>query len=170
MLELRARHGLLLETVAAVDVQVPPMVHALVGREPTADMSPGLARLCLRYLIPVALREGRIDLSAYRPELMTDPEILELASRVRVRADDNPDPNAFDPQTVVITMRDGSIHEITKQRSLGSPDAPVSAAALEDKARSNLVSGGLGSRADEIVAAVAGLTESRDVSTLWELL
>src|SRR5262249_16283431 len=55
------------------------------------------------------LLHGHIDLAHYRGAELTDPSTHELAKRLVVTCDDNPDPNALVPQEVVITLMDATV-------------------------------------------------------------
>jgi 2-methylcitrate dehydratase PrpD len=127
----RASHGVL-ATLAeirrsqrpmnSITANVPPLVHRLVGRPMTDDMTPAYARLCLPFLTALMLRTGRIDPRRFTPEDFADPLLREIAAAITIEVDDNPDPNALSPQRLVI---DGE--SIAIPHTLGSPDAPMDA-------------------------------------------
>jgi 2-methylcitrate dehydratase PrpD len=145
-------------------------VFDLVGRPPEPDMDIGAARLCLALLIPHALRDGTIDLTTYAPSRLNDPSVLDLAQRVTIERDDNPDPNAFTPQHAEVTLKDGRRLTITLTEVLGSPGHPLGALGIETKFRANLASVGRDGVADEIVTMTAGLDDLDDITPLLELL
>ena len=74
---------------------LPPLVHRLVGRPVTDDMDVNYARLCCRYVAASALLRGRVVPEDFRPAALRDPDILELARRVDVIVDSNPDPDGL---------------------------------------------------------------------------
>jgi 2-methylcitrate dehydratase PrpD len=125
----RASHGVL-ATLAEIrssqrpmnriTAHVPPLVHRLVGRPMTPDMTPAYARLCLPFLTALMLRTGRIDPRRFTPEDFADPLLREIAATVTVIVDDNPDPNALSPQCLVINDE-----TIEIPHTLGSSDAPM---------------------------------------------
>ncbi len=124
----RASHGALgaLQALRGADVEqivlhAPPLIHRLVGRPFKADAPMTYNRLCLAFLAPLMLRDGVID-----PRL-TEAD-AELAQRVSVELDGNPDGNALSPQRLVVTMADGSVVERHIPATLGSPAAPMSPA------------------------------------------
>lgn len=170
VLSLRDEYTLRPGDVAKVEIDVPPMVHGLVGRVSAGDLVPGAARLCLPYLVSYTLRYGRVDLGAYRSECLRDPDVLELAARVEVRPDANPDPNAFNPQTVRIVLADGRTLERTMHASLGSPECPLDRAGLRAKFEGNLAAAGRQDVAGAIADQIAGLVELDDVEELLRLL
>lgn len=121
------------EEAQKITAYVPPLVHRLISRPMTTDLTPAYARLCLPFLVALMIREGCIDPRAFTPENFTDPRIAALAARVAVIIDDNRDSNALSPQALEV---DGQWTHIL--HTLGSPEAPmnsVHAAAKYDLCR-----------------------------------
>jgi 2-methylcitrate dehydratase PrpD len=114
------------DDVAAIDLHAPPLIHRLIGRPYRPDAPASYNRLCLAFLAPLMLRDGNID----PRHKQTD---AELASRVKVHIDDNPDPNALSPQRLVVRLKDGPTIERAIPATLGSPQAPLSARQAEAK-------------------------------------
>ena len=114
--------------VESVEAIVPPLVHRLVGRPWLAEMTPAYARLCLPFLAALMLEEGRIDPRRFVAERFADIRLRRIGARVSARVDDNPDPNALSPQTVVVN---GRAHAVPA--TLGSPAAPLPPAQHEAK-------------------------------------
>ncbi len=168
VLTLQSEHCFSFADVERVEAFVPSMVNTLVGREAAQDLAPGTARLCLRYLVAYALREGDVQLAAYAESALRDPALLELAGRVSITVDDNPDPNAFDPQTVRIKLRDGRQVELTLERSLGSPQRPLSPARLEGKLRANFDAAGRAADVDRVLELARAVTDLPDAAALIE--
>jgi 2-methylcitrate dehydratase PrpD len=137
----RASHGMLgaifdlglrAEDVEAIEMFVPPLVHRLIGRPFRPDMTPAYARLCGPLLAALALRDGVIDPRCFTPAAFADPQLAELAGRITITVDDNPDPNALSPQRMVVHGKTGRI-ETEIPHTLGSPAAPLSRAQAEAK-------------------------------------
>lgn len=124
-IDLRAE-GVTLDRVAGATVHAPPLVVRLVGRAYAPTMSVAHARLCLAFLLPLALRDGRIDPRRFTPGQFADLALARLAERVRVEDDGNPDGNALGPQRLVLTLADGRTVERAITANPGSPDAPLS--------------------------------------------
>jgi len=167
---LQRQHHFDLADVASVDIQVPPMVFGLVGRRPTATMSIGASRLCLAYLVPNLLRDGTITLETYQEDRVRDPGILAWSERVSITADDNPDPNAFDPQDISVRLHDGTVLEVHVPASLGSPSYPMSGEQVMEKFRAAMTAGGRADRVDAVADLVARIDEVDDAAQLWELM
>jgi 2-methylcitrate dehydratase PrpD len=112
--------------IAWVELFAPPLIKRLVGRPFLTEMTPAYARLCLPLLAALILRNGQIDPRRFTPATFADPDIIDLAGRVIVNDDGNPDPNALSPQRLVVTLKDGSTIEQAIPATLGSPGAPLS--------------------------------------------
>lgn len=164
LLRLMDERQLTMDEVASVEAVVPPMVKTLVGRPATAEQETGEARLSLAFLVPVLLDRGTIDHSAYSPATMTDPRYLEFAQRVTVRADDNPDPNAFDPQLLRVHLKSGETLEVRQEASLGSPSMPMSEELFAGKFALNLAAVGREAEAAELLAVLRELGRVKDVA------
>lgn len=136
-LELMREHSLAAGDVDSVSAAVPPLVHRLVGRPAQQGMTINYARLCTPYATACALLRGGLDVEDFSSEARSDPHRLELAARVSVELDDNPDPNALTPVTVSLRLRDGTSHIKRIDTVYGSPQKPLSREAHLDKFRRN---------------------------------
>ena len=155
--------------IEQVTARVPPLVHHLVGRTVTDDMDVNYARLCCRYVAACALLRGRVGPEDFRPDAMRAPDTLDLARRVDVVVDGNPDPNALVPVTVEIALRDGRSESERVEVMYGHPARPMTRAAQLDKFRRNCEAAARPVRAEaaeRIIAAVARLESLPDVSAL----
>ncbi|UVO54797.1 MmgE/PrpD family protein [Sphingomonas sp. SUN039] len=112
--------------IKAITLHASPLIHRLVGRPFKRDAPMSYNRLCLAFLAPLMLRDGIID-----PRLTETDE--NLARRVEVVLDGNPDGNALSPQRLVVTLKDGSVIERQIPATLGSPAAPMSPAQAAAK-------------------------------------
>lgn len=148
VLALRAE-AVRLEHVEAATLHAPPLIARLVGRAYAPTMRVAHARLCLAFLLPLALRDGRIDPRLFTPAQFVDPALARLAERVVVVVDGNPDGNALGPQRLVLTLTDGRKMERTVTANPGSPDAPLS--HMEAAARTALARAVAGVQPDERV-------------------
>ena len=113
-----------------IEAHVPPLVHRLVGRPFTPDMTPAYARLCLPFLVALMLRDGCIDPRNFTAETFADPAVAALAAMVSVTVADNPDPNALSPQRLIVDGREFNIPD-----TLGSPAAPLTPEQAQAKRR-----------------------------------
>ena len=124
--------GLRADDVEALEMFVPPLVHRLIGRAYRQDMTPAYARLCGPLLAALALRDGVIDPRCFTPATFAHPQIVELAARIAIQPDDNPDPNALGPQRMVVHVADGHI-DMEIRHTLGSPESSLSEAQAQAK-------------------------------------
>jgi 2-methylcitrate dehydratase PrpD len=125
VMALQQQHGFSASQVAAVEVAAPPLIVRLVGRPPRAGMGASYARLCLAYAVARTLLGGKIDIADFRGAALADPATHELARRVTLMSDGNPDPNALSPQRVVVRLHDGSEHRWSCPTMLANPARPL---------------------------------------------
>jgi aconitate decarboxylase len=126
LMELRSAHGLHLDNVAHIEVQAPPLVRRLVGRPYTDGMETSYARLCLPFLLGTVLLDGKVGLSAYAPEKLADPRLAAFASQMTLVPNDCEDANALVPQSMTVTLRDGTVLRNHRDAAIGSPQRPLS--------------------------------------------
>jgi aconitate decarboxylase len=156
---LIAAHGVAGEQVKAGRFIVPPLTHRLVGRRPVAGMSVAHARLCLAYCGAVRLRRGTVGLDDFGDAALTDPVTLDLAGRLEVIANTNPDPNAMHPVRVDLDLVDGRSLVCDVTEILGSPAKPLSREAARAKF-------GACGGSDTLWEAIANLEAAHDVASL----
>ena len=155
--------------VEQVTARVPPLVHHLVGRTVADDMDVNYARLCCRYVAACALLRGRVGSEDFLPDALRDPDTLDLARRVDVVVDGNPDPNALVPVTVEISLRDGRGETERVEVMYGHPARPMTRGAQLDKFRRNCEAAARPippEAAERVIAAVARLESLPDVRAL----
>lgn len=165
--------GLDPSTVESVEVRVPPPYAAMISRAATRGDRAST-------LVSVAYQ---IALAAYRPDAMFDirrtdmpfdAEIVALADRVAVRADDSPDlmahfPARF-PATVVIAAA-GRTEERRTVGAAGDPERPLDDDALETKAGRILAAAGREDAAGPLLeAAGSALTDAAAARSLASAL
>lgn len=111
--------------VAGVRCDVPPLPLRLVGRPDVSDPQPNYAKLCLGYICATTLLNGTITQHDFQPDSLKRADVHDLASRVDVVDDGNPDLNAFGPQTITVTLKDGAQHALTITHAIGDPLNPL---------------------------------------------
>ena len=157
------------KAVEQVTARVPPLVHHLVGRPVAAGMDVNYARLCCRYVAARALIRGRVGHEDFFPDAIRDPDSLDLARRVDLVVDANPDPNALVPVSVEIALRDGRSATERVDVMYGHPEHPMTRAAQLDKFRRNCAAAARpvpAAAAERIIAAVARLESLPDAGAL----
>ena len=114
------------ENLAAIELACPPLIRRLVDRPYSPEITPAWARLCMPYLAALMLTDGRIDPRRFTDGDIADPQLAEIAAKVRLVDDGNEDGNALFPQVLTLTMGDGSQQEHAIEHTLGSPENPLS--------------------------------------------
>ena len=109
--------------------------------EPLADKyrprSEYEAKFSLPYSIAALLVRGHVDVSTYTDEAISDPEVLELAAKVRYEVKDyDTFPGAL-PGGVRIRTRDGRTLEAELPYQRGGAENPMTAAQVREKFRAN---------------------------------
>ena len=159
---LMAEHGVTAAAIDRLDYHAPPLIHRLVGRPAFAGMEPGYARLCLQWLAAVTLTRGTVALTDFRREHLADPQLIALAERVAVIADDNPDPAAFVPAHALARLRDGRTIRMDVTAQLGAPALPLTMAQHREKARGCLAFAGLDACDEPLWEAVRRIAAAPD--------
>ncbi|MEM8663878.1 MAG: MmgE/PrpD family protein [Pseudomonadota bacterium] len=128
--------GILPEEIERIAAHVPPLVHRLVGRPDIPAPEANYAKLCLEFIAGSFLAHGTVDLASFQgTERLEDPRTHLYAALVDVILDDNPDPNALDPQRFVVRLKDGREITIDIPHMVGHPAVPLSADENEEKFR-----------------------------------
>lgn len=173
LMQLKARLQFEADDVAELECIVPPLVARQVGRPDIPAPDPNYAKLCIPFVAATFLRHGKVDVSEFLGEgMLNDDTTHKLAGRVKVIEDNNPDPNAMNPQSFVLTMKDGSRHQLKLDYVLGHPKAALTPEQNVDKFmrnwrtnRSLSDDGGL-----RLVDAIQGLDNIADVAALARMM
>ncbi|MDH3195572.1 MAG: MmgE/PrpD family protein [Hyphomicrobiales bacterium] len=153
-----AGRGIAAGDIAAIECEVGEgTVHrlweplALKHRPPT----PYAAKFSTPYCVAVGLLRGGAGLAEFTEEAVSDPAVLDLASRVTYQIDpDNEYPDNYTGH-VRLKMRDGSVVEERQAQMRGGMREPMSEDELVAKCRANLAFAGLSGKAAERVRGFA---------------
>jgi 2-methylcitrate dehydratase PrpD len=154
--------------VESVVVTLPPNAFALSGKPFRRDepRTVGGAISSAAYGVAVALLQGRIVMDDFQQAAISRPAVVDLASRVDVRADASiSDVKALVPQSVAVKLRDGSTRTAVSQGMPGSPAMPLSARQRREKFDACLAQAAPG-RADAIAGTLEKLENVVSVSDL----
>jgi 2-methylcitrate dehydratase PrpD len=173
---LAQRHDLRVDDVDAVEVWLPPNPFGVSGRplgtlggDPVVE-----AIISAAYCVASALLRRRQVLDDFTPEGVADPQVQELARRVRVLVHPHVvDPVTFVPQRLVVTLTGGKALTVDVPVLRGHPARPLGDAELTAKFRACLAfaAAPVSPRtAQAIVAAVDGLDAAADAGQLARLL
>lgn len=137
------------------------------------------AQFSIPYVIAARLLEPQPGPNWYTPEMFGNPELLELAGRVKA----GPDPedtllgafNIFQagshPQkTVTIRMKDGTVYEKTKRTHKGHPLDMMSREEFCDRFRRQASFALTPERTEEIIQFVLSLDQVGDMSSFHRLI
>jgi 2-methylcitrate dehydratase PrpD len=120
-------------------------------------------KFSLQYSTAAMLVHGRVGLATYTPEALAEPQVLELARKVRYETKEYASYPAAFPGGVRILLRDGSTLEADLPHQLGAPGNPMSPQQVREKFRENAaLAGGGFDRLEELLA----LEEVADVRGL----
>ncbi len=116
------------------------------------------AKFSAPFNIAVAFITGGAGLSAFTDQTVSDPRILELASKISYVVDpNNPYPRAYTGH-VSMTLKDGRVFEERQPHIRGGAQEPLSRAEIENKFRLNCLFGGWSElKASEFLSAVPQL-------------
>jgi len=167
---LMTDHGLTVASLADAVYCAPPLIQLLVGRRPAPDMAPAWARLCLAWLGAVVLTRGTVGLGDFMAERLSDPTLLALAERIRVEPDYNPDPAAFTPATLTVTLTDGRVLTHTVTAHLGGPSQPLTRDQHLAKQAACLEFVGLGENAGAVADMIDRFEALTDAAEILPLL
>jgi 2-methylcitrate dehydratase PrpD len=133
----------------------------------------GQARFSIQHALAAVALWGEPMLAHYRPEAISDNAVVALRPRVRLFVDETI--QAQYPQRygarVGVQLRDGRHFEAALQDTLGDPARPMSAAALEHKARSLMAEAGWHpARIDDAVACCLALPQAPNLRALYRVI
>jgi 2-methylcitrate dehydratase PrpD len=161
--------GLSAGDVEEVVVTIPAAGVDLVLEPVAAKVAPRTtyeAKFSLQYSAAAMLLHGRCGIATYAPDAIRDPEVLDLARRVRYEVKDYATyPGAF-PGGVRITTRDGRTLEADLPHQRGGPENPMSADEVRAKFRENAALGLDDAGAEALEEAILTLEHRDDLRSV----
>ena len=121
IMDMREQSAFTMDEVESITAHVPSLIMLLVGRQRSDDMRAAYARLCLEFVAPMMIREGRVDPRLFTNENFASDQVKEDSSKVHAILDSNPDPNALSPQNIIIRLKDGQEFTQLVDIPFGSP-------------------------------------------------
>lgn len=158
-------HGVSAANLARLVYRAPPLISRLVGRPAKPEMTPAYARLCFAWLGAVVLSRGTVTLDDFDAASRTDLALLDLAARIVVESDDNPDPAAFTPAIAIATLRDGTMIETRIDAQLGSPQCPLTELQHLAKARACMAFAGVETQHQALIDLIEDLEHRVDTAS-----
>ena len=157
--------------IQGITVKVAEGMHAIIcepeekKKKPANDYD---AKFSVHYLVATAMLRGRLTLDELEPDVLSDPDILELTSKVSFV--DDPEslfPKAYSGE-VVVTMDDGREIGHREQVNRGAADRPLSNDDILVKWHDNAGMLVNGEKAAGLQAAVLALDEAPDAVAVFE--
>jgi 2-methylcitrate dehydratase PrpD len=165
MLTLRREHGLNAENVEHILLRLPTDGANIVNNSAMADVN-------CQHLVALALQRGAVTfIDSHAQELMEDPVLQELRSRVELVADDSlVVPEAPRSAYVEVTRRDGTKVDLFVPHPPGTKERPLDTQGVATKVR-DLIMPVLGTQKTEaLIERVSTLEELDDIRALRPLL
>jgi len=133
LLDLRAESGLGVDTVAAVQIDVDPIVPTiLIYDRPTTPLE---GKFSMPFCAAAAIVFGRVGIDTFDEACLRDPRVTALMSRVTMRVDDRigvGKPSLTEAR-VHVRLTDGRVLTRDAHGARGYPSKPASAAELDTK-------------------------------------
>ena len=162
--ELRRKHGIRASDIMTVTVTGPALLVARADRPVRTERD---AKISVHHSVATALLFNAAGLREYSSEMVVDPEVAAIRSKVRATVDPNIPPGGA--RVAVHTVGGGVIsEEVVHAR--GSVELPMSDAEIEEKVRSLATWRARECDVDRLIEAIWNLDEVIDVSTLMELV
>jgi 2-methylcitrate dehydratase PrpD len=128
------------------------------------------AKFSLPYLLAVILTRGRASLAEFEDDVVRDPQILSVASRVGYELDATIDyPRQFVGH-LRARLKDGRVVEEWQDHPRGGPDSPMSREEIESKFRGNASLVMSEDRVSQVVRNVMGLDAEPNLLNLTQSL
>lgn len=145
----------------------------IIGREPAkwAPKSRETADHSLPYIVSVALMDGDITLRQFDPAHLKNKDLLALVQKVTVseKKEYTEIYGKSFPNKVVITMKDGVVHEQEVADPKGHPKNPLTPEEVEAKFRSASRSVLTKRRQDDFIETIWCLDKLKDIGELLKL-
>jgi len=169
LLDLAKKYDIKPEDVEEILVGTYPIAVGIVGKniEPKTGSE---GKFSLPYCLATALICGRVGLAEFSKERLTDPKILELSKRVRVKTDKEFMDARLGCAKLTIRTVDSREFSCRVDVPKGYPKNPLTKAELEDKFRSLaslVLSKG---QVEEVITTVKNLNKLDDMRSLTALL
>ncbi len=165
VIELRNEHGLQAENVASINARVHPLVFELMNRpEPRRGLE---GKFSFQHCAAAALVDGAGHDTQFSDAKVADPTIAALRAKVHGAIDES---LREDEVHLSISLNDGRVVSTYVEHASGSPDNPMSDAALEAKYRDlagEVLDKG---QVEDLLGAVWEMNKAKDVATVAQLM
>ena len=170
--EIQNLNTINVDQIDSVEAKVPSLTHHLVGRPIHDAMEISYARLNGQYAASIMLQKRFIDIDDFTIDAIRNKGSLDLARKVHIKIDDNPDPNALSPVEVEIRMENGEKFFKRLDTVYGNPNKPLTRDAHLAKFRRNWKASAISlpiEDGEEIIKIIDNLEEIEDIRVLIDL-
>jgi 2-methylcitrate dehydratase PrpD len=170
--EIQNSNTINVDQIDSVEAKVPSLTHHLVGRPIHDAMEISYARLNGQFAASIMLQKRFIDIDDFTIDAIRNKSSLDLARKVHIKIDDNPDPNALSPVEVEIRMENGEKFFKRLDTVYGNPNKPLTRDAHLAKFRRNWKASAISLPIEDgeaIIKIIDNLEEVEDIRTLIDL-
>ena len=170
--EIQNSNTINVDQIDSVEAKVPSLTHHLVGRPIHDAMEISYARLNGQFAASIMLQKRFIDIDDFTIDAIRNKSSLDLARKVHIKIDDNPDPNALSPVEVEIRMENGEKFFKRLDTVYGNPNKPLTRDAHLAKFRRNWKASAISlpiEDGEEIIKIIDNLEEVEDIRALIDL-
>ena len=170
--ELQGSNTINVDQIESVRAMVPSLTHHLVGRPIHDAMEISYARLNGQYAAAIMLQKNFIDIDDFTIEAIRNKSSLDLARKISIEIDGNPDPNALSPVEVEIKMENGEKFFKRIDTVYGNPNKPLTRDAHLAKFRRNWKAAAISlsvEKGEELINNIDCLEEVEDIRSLIDL-
>ena len=170
--ELQGSNTINVDQIESVRAMVPSLTHHLVGRPIHDAMEISYARLNGQYAAAIMLQKNFIDIDDFTIEAIRNKNSLDLARKISIEIDGNPDPNALSPVEVEIKMENGEKFVKRIDTVYGNPNKPLTRDAHLAKFRRNWKAAAISlsaEKSEELINNIDCLEEVEDIRSLIDL-
>ena len=170
--EIQDSNTINVDQIESVEAKVPSLTHHLVGRPIHDAMEISYARLNGQFAASIMLQKRFIDIDDFTIDAIRNKSSLDLARKVHIKIDDNPDPNALSPVEVEIRMENGEKFFKRVDTVYGNPNKPLTRDAHLAKFRRNWKASAISlpiEDGEEIIKMIDDLEEVEDIRALIDL-
>ena len=159
-MQLRAKHDLTAEKIAAVELRVAPLVLDLCSKKAIGTGLEG--KFSIYHATAIGLGRDKVGMAEFTDATVKDPAIKAIREATTAVADPNVSEDGVE---VSVRLKDGRSVGMKLEQSLGNLARPLTDAQLEAKFRdqATVISS---ARADKAIAACWGIEDAGDVATL----
>jgi 2-methylcitrate dehydratase PrpD len=170
--EIQNSNTINVDQIDSVEAKVPSLTHHLVGRPIHDAMEISYARLNGQFAASIMLQKRFIDIDDFTIDAIRNKSSLDLARKVHIKIDDNPDPNALSPVEVEIRMKNGEKFFKRLNTVYGNPNKPLTRDAHLAKFRRNWKASAISLPIEDgeaIIKIIDNLEEVEDIRALIDL-